>query len=233
MIVPVFHTESAQGRKRVSLPVGVEAYRCAQAGCLECQNGLLRMHEGLVHLVVKRQGGGDADYDDLVQEGRIALWLAVLGYRPELGYAFSTYAYAAIRNRVWGVAQRSHKAEGWLEAGSFRDQLSEIVGEWQVEQVGQVLREGLGCLPERQRIVVVRVYGFEGEEPVTMAAIGREWGITCERVRQIRNAGLALLRLPVLSVRLRSLCERDSRRDYRQARQAMDAWRRRQRRGLK
>ena len=62
--------------------------------------------------------------------------------------------------------------------------------------MGQALRERLACLPERQRIAVVRVDGFEGKEPVTMADIGREWGITRERVCQIRNAVLVLLRLP-------------------------------------
>ena len=229
MIIPIFHTKTGESRKEIALPVGIEAYRCAQGGCGECQNGLLRTHEKLIHLVVKRQGWGEAEYDDLVQEGRIALWRAVLRYRPELGYAFSTYAYTVIRRRVWVAAQQSQKGVGWLEGGGYQDQLGKIVEEWQAEQVRQALQDGLASLPERQRRVIERVYGLNGEEAVAMAEIGREWGITRERVRQIREAGLALLRLPVLSVKLRGLCERNSRSDYRQGRKAMDAWRRQER----
>ena len=42
-------------------------------------------------------------------------------------------------------------------------------------------------------------------------------GLSRERVRQIRNAALGLLRLPALSLRLRSLSEQASRAAYRQA----------------
>ncbi len=42
-------------------------------------------------------------------------------------------------------------------------------------------------------------------------------GLSRERVRQIRNEALVLLRLPALSLRLRSLSEQDSRAAYRQA----------------
>jgi len=45
-----------------------------------------------------------------------------------------------------------------------------------------------------------------------------------EHIRQLRNEGLALLRLPALSLRMRELCGRDSRQDYRQARRMTDAW---------
>jgi hypothetical protein len=57
-------------------------------------------------------------------------------------------------------------------------------------------------------------------------------GVSRERVRQMRNEALVLLRLPALSIRLRSLCERDSRQAYRQVRQVNDGWLR-SRRGRK
>ena len=44
---------------------------------------------------------GGIDYADLVQEGRIGLWLAILHYDPARGYAFSIYAWTAIRYRLW------------------------------------------------------------------------------------------------------------------------------------
>ena len=49
-------------------------------------------------------------------------------------------------------------------------------------------------------------------------------GLTRERIRQLRYEGLVLLRIPALSVQLRSLCEQDSRQAYRQARQLNNVW---------
>jgi hypothetical protein len=61
---------------------GPATFACAQSKCPECQDTLVRQHEGLVHVVLRRQSRGDVPYEDLLQEGRIALWQAVL--RPVL-----------------------------------------------------------------------------------------------------------------------------------------------------
>jgi len=86
------------------------------------------------------------------------------------------------------------------------------------------LREALDVLPERLRGVVEQVYELGDRSPETMAEIGRQMGLTRERIRQLRNEALALLRLPALSIQVRSLCEQDSRQAYRKARQMNDAW---------
>jgi len=55
-------------------------------------------------------------------------------------------------------------------------------------------------------------------------------GLSRERLRQLRNDGLMLLRLPALSLQLRSLCEQNSREAYREALRMNQAWQRSQRR---
>lgn len=202
---------------------------CAQAGCAKCIEKLLRENEGLVHAVVRRQGGGENEYREMIQEGRIGLWRAILGFDPGRGYAFSTYAWAAIRNQVWQSVKWSNKAAGWLEGDEGGDGLGWIVSAWQQDQTREAIQEELSYLPERLRQVIELAYGFGGGEPQTLAAIGRQMGLTRERIRQIRNEGLMLLRLPALSLRLRSLYEQDSRECYRQARRGGNAWLRRQR----
>jgi hypothetical protein len=57
-----------------------------------------------------------------------------------------------------------------------------------------------------------------------MAALGRKWGLTRERIRQLRNEALLLLRLPAYSAELRDLCDQDSRSAYRQALQLNRKW---------
>jgi len=49
-------------------------------------------------------------------------------------------------------------------------------------------------------------------------------GVSGERVRQLKQDGLGLLRLPALSMRLRSLCEQDSRQAYRKAGRMNNTW---------
>jgi RNA polymerase sigma factor (sigma-70 family) len=204
-------------------------FGCAQAGCRECVERLLKRHAGLIPLIVHRQWPGEADYADLIQEGWIGLWLAILHFDLGRGFTFSTFAARAIRNRVWNAVKQAGRAEGWLEPQRAGDSLAAILARWQQEQLHQALQDELACLPEHLRQVIELAYGLTGQPPLSLAAIGRRLGVTRERVRQMRNEALGLLRLPALSLRLRSLYERDSRPAYRQARRLQDAGLRRRR----
>lgn len=204
-------------------------FGCAQAGCSACLESLLHQHEALIHFIVHRQWPGQADYADLIQEGRIGLWLAILRFDAGRGFTFSTYAARAIRNRVWQAVKQAGKAEGGLEPQRAGDSLAAILVTWQQEQVHQALEDELAGLPARLRQVIELACGWGEQAPLSLAAIGRQWGVTRERVRQLHDQGLKLLRLPVFSLGLRSLCAQDSRTAYRQARRSYDALRRRRR----
>src|SRR5919205_538425 len=57
----------------------------------------------------------------------------------------------------------------------------------------QALRRALEDLPERERTVVALRYGIDGGEPRALREIGRQLGITPERVRQIESKALGRL----------------------------------------
>lgn len=202
---------------------------CAQAGCPVCVEALLVEHQRLIYVVIRRQYPGNCDYEDLIQEGWIGLWQAILHFDAGRGCTFSTYAGRVIRNRIWYAVGQGWKAHGWLEAEREGDSLARLMVAWQEEQVRQAVAEELACLPERLSGVVVQAYGLEGQAPMHLSEIGKQMGVSRERVRQLRNEALVLLRLPALSIRLRSLCEQDSRQAYRQARQVNAGWLRRRR----
>ncbi|HYH87649.1 MAG TPA: sigma-70 family RNA polymerase sigma factor [Solirubrobacteraceae bacterium] len=57
----------------------------------------------------------------------------------------------------------------------------------------ETLRRALGELPDRERTVVEMRYGIAGGDPTPLREIGRQLGITPERVRQIESRALGRL----------------------------------------
>jgi RNA polymerase sigma factor (sigma-70 family) len=209
---------------------GAARFVCAQAGCRACVESLLREHNGLVWLMVSQQWSGKAYYADLFQEGRIGLWQAILHFDPGRGVAFSSYACVVIRRQIWAAVRHSIKAEGWLEYERAGDSLEALLAAWQQEQIQQALGEALALLPEQLRQVIQLHYGMGGEAPHNLAEIGRAWGKSREWIRRLHNQALGLLRLPALSIRLWSICERAERANYRQALRQNQDWQHKRRR---
>jgi RNA polymerase primary sigma factor len=69
--------------------------------------------------------------------------------------------------------------------------------------LNQAVGEALGELSERERKVVRMRFGLEDGEMRTLEEVGREFGVTRERIRQIESKTLAKLRHPMHSGHLR------------------------------
>ncbi len=69
------------------------------------------------------------------------------------------------------------------------------------------VRDLLATLPERERYVVERRYGLDGERCASLAEIGLNLGITRERIRQIQSSALRRLRSRALDAELESFLE--------------------------
>jgi RNA polymerase sigma factor (sigma-70 family) len=201
---------------------------CAQAGCEGCLNAMLRENKGLIFAVLRAQVYGEADLDDLEQEGWIGLWQAVKWYDAGRGARFSTFAWLVIRHRIWRAVQRDSVAERWRESdGPYAEAAdTRVITDWQDAQIHEALEEGLAELSERERLVLSLRYGWDGSPPQTFAEISQTLGWTRQRMHQIHNEGLSLLRAPALSIRLRSICQRGSQGDYRQALRQNREWQR-------
>jgi RNA polymerase sigma factor (sigma-70 family) len=218
-------------------PLDVEsptAFECAQAGCEQCVEALLRRHEKLVHAVLRRQWRGEATVADLLQEGRIGLWKAILHFDPRRGYAFSTYAWYAIQHKMQRAVRRERRYRELVEARAEKESIWArpeppnplYVAEetlWR-ERVCATLAEMVAQLPEPLREVVVVYYGLNGGPPCTLARLGSRYGVTGEMARVWRNDALLQLRMPLYSAQLRELCGQDSRQAYARAQALNAAW---------
>jgi RNA polymerase primary sigma factor len=72
-----------------------------------------------------------------------------------------------------------------------------------IEQVKDVL----GSLTERERKVLMMRFGLEDGHPRTLEEVGKEFGVTRERIRQIEAKALRKLRHPSRSRRLKDYLE--------------------------
>jgi RNA polymerase primary sigma factor len=178
----------------------------------------MRRHDRLVHAFIQRQGGGAISYQEALQAGRIGLWRAILGYDPARGHAFSTYAWVAIRRTIHEAATEERRGVvRWSKAlplAWYTPDLEERLDQALIREALCVL---VAQLPRRLRRVVVGRYGLDGGPPCTLAQLGAELGVTYERVRQLQQDGLAWLRHPARSSRLRQLVDKNRAVDYRQA----------------
>jgi RNA polymerase sigma factor (sigma-70 family) len=171
----------------------------------------------LVHYVIRQQSSGSLSYADLVQAGRVGLWRAILGYDPERGIAFSTYACVSVRRHIWGAVRRAKAEEARRRVGLELSSPLELVDQVLEHAVGAVLRAMVEGLPAQRRRIVYAYYGLGGVEAHTQAELAAEMGCTPQAISYHLRRALAQLRHPACSAALRVLTGRNRRQDYLQA----------------
>lgn len=169
---------------------------------------MYRKHLPLVHHVVRRgflsltRNDSMIEYEDLVQEGSVALLRAIRKYNPDKG-AFSTFAVKVIANQllkfVYNQLLQKNKS---FPSVSLDAPISDKDGDTFADMVGDVdsafenidnkdLWDRLSAtLTDRDRDIFFKrvVEGFSYRE------IGRLYGLSYERISQIYKATLDSLR---------------------------------------
>jgi RNA polymerase primary sigma factor len=75
--------------------------------------------------------------------------------------------------------------------------------------LNEAIRDALDDLTERERQVVRLRFGLEDGQVRTLEEVGKEFGVTRERIRQIESKVLAKLRHPIRSQRLRDYLDEE------------------------
>jgi RNA polymerase sigma factor (sigma-70 family) len=182
----------------------------------------MKEHDGLVHAVVRRQVLGDLPYEEAIQAGRIGLWRAILGYDPDRGCAFSTYAWPSILHHLWRAVKvqgREGDADRTAPPAAESAQWPWVAGldpalRYRGWCVLGALYQLLARMPKRLQKVIVCRYGLDGRGKRTYREIGALLGLSGERARQLHGEALVRLRHPPHSQQLRSLLGRHTTADY-------------------
>lgn len=69
------------------------------------------------------------------------------------------------------------------------------------------LEEILATLDDRSKDVIIKRFGLNGQEPMTLEEIGETYNVTRERIRQIESKALRKLRHPSRSKKYKAYCE--------------------------
>ncbi len=181
-------------------PVILAEIERLQSEAQALKNRIVEMNLPLVIFVVKKRIRDGQELSEFVSEGNLALIQAVDRFDFARGNRFSTYATWAIRNALASKARtdRRHRGllcahhetslagpdpgDGELERAAVQDQRQSLISRW------------LARLPKRERWILMSQYGLDGVPERTLAQIGRELGISKQRVSQIVVRARARLR---------------------------------------
>ena len=162
---------------------------------------LIRCNLRLVVSVAKRHVGPVARLMDLVSEGNMCLMRAVECFDYTRNVRFATYAtWAMTKHFARVVPEHNYRLNTFVTG---RDDIFALVGDSRpdpqerVETVAYLRNTLAGAikhLPERERLIIESHFGTDGRPTRTLEEIGKLFGLTRERIRQIEVRALARLR---------------------------------------
>lgn len=201
-----------------------DLFRRAQAGCPDSLNHLMAAHDPLVHAVVRKQFLGPLSFAEALHAGRLGLWRAILGYDPQHGLAFSTYAWPCIAHAVWSAVKAADQPPPLVlpPRPAAPEDVDPAAGESCAIQAA--VHDLVARLPDPLRAVVVAHYGLGDDPPASFRRIGARVGLSKQRIHQVHVEALIWLRQPAHSQQLRSLLDRHTLADYERADAQAQAW---------
>ncbi len=145
---------------------------------------------------------------DLVQAGVSGLQRAADGFRPELGYRFSTYAMPWIRKTVGKEARNWREAYTHVSLDAPLGEEEEATGHdlyadegaanpseaADAESRREYAHRLLATLPERDRAMVEMRFGIGTGVPATLREVGEAFGVSTTRADKVINRALLRLR---------------------------------------
>jgi len=172
-----------------------------QGEALAVKNQLIRANLRLVVSIAKKRVGPSDNFFELVSDGNMSLIRAVEKFDFARGFKFSTYATWAIVNNFtrtmpddkrWRNRFTTGHEELFEAAADHRSDEHEYESDLCHNQ--DTVQAMLGRLTDRERRVLVSRYGIGGANEMTLEQLGKELGITKERVRQIQSRAQDKLR---------------------------------------
>src|SRR3954447_24020110 len=187
----------------------LDAIEQLQEEALELKNQIIRANLRLVVSIAKKRVGPTNNFFELVSDGNMSLIRAVEKFDASRGFKFSTYAsWAIMKNFTRSIPEEKHRRDRFVTGHEEMfdiapDNRSDVYEQESGHRRSQEIVQGmLGRLNARERRVLISRYGIGGADAQTLEQLGRELGVTKERVRQIESRAQEKLRKIAFEERL-------------------------------
>ena len=180
-----------------------------QGEALAVKNQIIRANLRLVVSIAKRHVGPSNNFFELVSDGNMSLIRAVEKFDYARGNKFSTYAsWAIMKNFARTIPEENYRRDRFVTGHEemFEAAADNRSDEHEAESLQKRMQEAvkgmLGLLDDRERRIIISRFGIGGAPEETLERLGRELGITKERVRQIESRAQDKLRKIALEEKL-------------------------------
>lgn len=168
----------------------------------ETKNLLIRTNLRLVVAVARRFAAPGGNFFELVSDGNISLMRAVEKFDFGRGFKFSTYATWAIQRNFSRSIPAEYTRSGRFRTGNdemFQQEKDQRSNGFAEERTNRLQHDALTSilknLETRDRDIITLRYGLtDTTEPMTLEQIGRRFGVSKERIRQLEAKALRKLR---------------------------------------
>jgi len=172
-----------------------------QEEALAVKNQIIRSNLRLVVSIAKRHVGPSNNFFELVSDGNMSLIRAVEKFDFSRGNKFSTYAsWAIMKNFARTIPEENYRRDRFVTGheemfeAAADNRTDEHEYESALKRMQEAVKGMLGRLDDRERRIIISRYGLGGVSEQTLEQLGRELGITKERVRQIESRAQEKLR---------------------------------------
>lgn len=179
----------------------LDAIERLQEEALAVKNQIIRSNLRLVVSIAKRHVGPSNNFFELVSDGNMSLIRAVEKFDYSRGNKFSTYAsWAIMKNFARTIPEENYRRDRFVTGheemfeAAADNRSDEHEQEKAQKQQQDAVKGMLGRLDERERRIIISRFGIGGVDEQTLEQLGRELGITKERVRQIESRAQDKLR---------------------------------------
>lgn len=185
-------------------------------GDVGARDRLISSNLKFVASIAKQYQGRGLSYADLIAEGNIGLIKALDKFDGERGYKIISYSVWWIRQTILEALTKRNTSDnedlpcdyekpiatddddytsGMGDDNFINDGLDDNKEAEQSEAIKFLME----YLNQRERNIITKYYGLDGNKPKTLEEIGMEYGLTKERIRQIKNTSFKKMRSVALA----------------------------------
>ena len=196
----------------------------AKNGDLKAQNEILTANIRFVFNIASRYKGNGAAISDLISEGNLGLIKAMQKFDLSKDVKFISYAVWWVRNAMQEFIKKRQASlnfekedktlstplvsNGIPDSEDERVERREVMLSNEEDEAKQELHKNqrriidalMSKLQGREKKIVIEYYGIDGKKSKNLEELGKELGITKERVRQIKQVALNKLRSEILLI---------------------------------